>query len=343
MDSLTQLVAGAAVGEAVLGKKLGNKAVLWGAVAGTLQDLDVIPGMLMDTPDRLLFHRGFSHSLAFVIIAAPLLGWLFSRMYKRRNIAFREWLTFFAAIFTVSMLVDAFTTYGTQLLWPLPYRFEFNNIFVVDPLFTLPLLVTTIWLMFKKRDAGSRRMLNRTGILISAFYMLFTLANKQIINRVFEQSLRDQELAYERIATNPTPMNQFLWSAVIETEDAFLTGYYSHLDEDKNIAFERIPKNHHLVKPFENYEPVQKILRFTKGYYIVENHRDGLLINDLRFGRINNWETGEGTYVFQYLVKIENGIVSVEEVEKSFEGSGELFTQLWERINGKKDFSKKET
>lgn len=343
MDSLTQLVVGAAAGEAVLGKKLGNRAVLWGAIVGTLPDLDVIPGMFMDDPDRLLFHRGFSHSLAFVLIATPIFSWIFSKFFRRRNIAFREWILYFGIIFSASILIDAFTTYGTQLLWPLKHRFEFNTIFVVDPLFTLPLLITTVWLLFKNRNKRSRRLLSITGIAISSVYLIFTIVNKQVVNNVFRSALEKQGIAVDRMVTNPTPMNQILWTAVVETDDYFLTGYYSHLDQDKQIKFERIGKNHDLLKPFEDYKSVEKILRFTKGLYVVEKQGDDFIIRDLRFGKFHNWKTGESKYVFQYLVKIDQGRLQVEEVEPSFEGTEELVQQLWERINGKKDFSEKET
>jgi inner membrane protein len=339
MDSLTQIAIGAATGEAVLGKKLGNKAVMWGAVAGTISDLDVIPGMLFDDPGRLLFHRGFSHSLVFVLIATPVFSWLFSRFYRDRNVSYREWATYFGLIFFFSIFIDAFTTYGTQLLWPLKYRFEFNTIFVVDPLFTLPLIISTVWLMFKKRNLPSRAVINKTGLAISAVYLMFTVVNKQMINRVFESSLADQNISYQNMITNPGPANQVLWKAVVETDDRFLTGYYSHFDEDKKIRFEVAPKNHHLLTPLENFPQVEKILRFTKGYYTVEKSGQGFLINDLRFGKIVNWQTGEGQYVFRYRVKVEKGKVIVEEAEKTFDISTDLLEQLWKRINGKKDFT----
>ena len=79
MDSVTQIALGAAVGEAVLGKKVGNKAVLWGAVAGTIPDLDVIPGYFMDTVARLDFHRGFSHSILF----CPFCGFAANSFMRR--------------------------------------------------------------------------------------------------------------------------------------------------------------------------------------------------------------------------------------------------------------------
>ncbi|MBC7884854.1 MAG: metal-dependent hydrolase, partial [Saprospiraceae bacterium] len=82
MDSLTQIILGAAVGEAVLGKKVGNRAMVWGAIAGTIPDLDVLSNGFMSPIDALAFHRGFSHSFVFSVLASVLLGWLVYRMYK---------------------------------------------------------------------------------------------------------------------------------------------------------------------------------------------------------------------------------------------------------------------
>ncbi len=82
MDSVSQIVLGAAVGEAVLGKRLGNKAMFWGAVGGTIPDLDVITKPFMSEVESLAFHRGISHSFFFAIIAGLLFGWLIYRLYE---------------------------------------------------------------------------------------------------------------------------------------------------------------------------------------------------------------------------------------------------------------------
>ena len=81
MDSLTQVVLGAAVGEAVLGRKVGNRAMVWGGLAGTLPDLDVLSGLVTDPMSALAYHRAFTHSLPFALLAAPLLGLVVHRLY----------------------------------------------------------------------------------------------------------------------------------------------------------------------------------------------------------------------------------------------------------------------
>jgi len=84
MDSLTQITLGAAVGEVVLGKKAGNRAMIWGAVAGTIPDLDILANFFTGDIHALAIHRGFSHSITFAVITAPLFGWLAYQFYQRQ-------------------------------------------------------------------------------------------------------------------------------------------------------------------------------------------------------------------------------------------------------------------
>jgi len=157
MDSLTQIVLGAAVGEAVLGKKVGNKAALFGAIAGTIPDLDIIARFLVDTVTATEWHRGFSHSILFSVLFAPLFGWLVWKMLPKKEASWRNWSwLFFWAMFTHPIL-DAFTTWGTQLFWPFSTRLAFQNIFVIDPLYTLPFLVLLILAMRYHRTSAKRR------------------------------------------------------------------------------------------------------------------------------------------------------------------------------------------
>ena len=82
MDSLTQIVLGASVAEASLGKKIGNKAIVLGAIAGTIPDLDIVLRFFVDDLSAIEMHRGFSHSLLFPFLAAPILGYLLKKLYS---------------------------------------------------------------------------------------------------------------------------------------------------------------------------------------------------------------------------------------------------------------------
>ena len=111
MDSLTQVVLGAAVGEAVLGRKVGNRAMVWGGLAGTLPDLDVLSGLVTDPMSALAYHRAFTHSLPFAVLAAPLLGLAVHRLYGGRSgpgLAGRKIIPLCIGLFWLLLLVGSF-------------------------------------------------------------------------------------------------------------------------------------------------------------------------------------------------------------------------------------------
>lgn len=99
MDSLTQIVLGAAVGEVCLGKKLGNKAMVWGAIAGTIPDLDVLGNLFLNKLDGLAFHRGISHSIFFAVTFSFLMAY-FAKQFHDRGLHKKPVLRKFGAIFS---------------------------------------------------------------------------------------------------------------------------------------------------------------------------------------------------------------------------------------------------
>src|SRR5690606_7868829 len=136
MDSLTQIVLGAAVGEKVLGKKLGNKALLYGAIAGTIPDLDVYVGTFFDPITATAIHRGFSHSIFYYVMLSPVLDVCLSKIEKKNKITFKRATVFWCLGLLSHALLDAFTTCGKQLFYPLDYRISLHSIFANDPLYT---------------------------------------------------------------------------------------------------------------------------------------------------------------------------------------------------------------
>lgn len=287
MDSLTQLVLGAAVGEAVLGKKAGNKAILWGGIAGTIPDLDIFFTM-GDSLREITLHRGFSHSLLFAFLSAPALGWLVNRLYKDKP-GFKDWtLLFFWSIITHPLL-DSFTTYGTQLFLPFSdYRVGINNIFIVDFAYTLPLLVCVIACLFIKRENPKRRKWNNAGLFISSFYMLLSLCNKAYASHIFSQSLNKKGIKTEHCMTGVTPLNILLWYHVAETDSGYYVGYYSLLDSDKNIDFVFYKRNEHLLDEIKDTYEVDRLKWFSNHFYGVERVEDELRFISLKFGTTGN-------------------------------------------------------
>ena len=342
MDSLTQIVLGAAVGEATLGKKVGNKAMLWGAIAGTIPDLDVIGRSFLDDITALEWHRGISHSLFFSIVASVVLGWLLHRFHrKRKNEATaKQWMFLFFMALVTHPLLDCHTTWGTQFFWPFDLRIAYNNINVVDPIYTLPFLGLVLAALLTRRGTKKRAKLNRLGLVISSVYMLVTIGLKGLSYHTFKSSLESQGIEYVAISNRPTMFNSILWTANVETKDSFLIGYYSFLDKDKNISFTGHVKDQHKIDDIRHEPQIERLLKITKGWYVVREKDDTLLLCDLRFGE---FEEGSDEFVFTHKLVPKDGTYVVEQVDPkfSFDDIPAFMAVLGRRISGDKEALKK--
>lgn len=331
MDSLTQIVLGAAVAEAVLGKKIGNKAMLYGAIAGTIPDLDIISSFFTDTVTALEIHRGFTHSVFFSVIFAPILAFLVTRYEKYKNIKDWSWLFFWA--FITHPILDAQTTWGTQLFWPLNIRLEFKNIFVIDPIYTIPFLVFLLLAMRQKKEAKKRRLYNNLGLIISTTYLVITLVLKGFAYKEFKNELATQKISYKALKTKPTPLNTILWSANIETEESFLIGYSSFFDT-KPVQFSEYKKNHQLLGGLINEPKMQRMIAISKGWYTINKKDGNLYFNDLRFGLLSIKENATN-FVFKYKIETDaNGTPFFVEEQKSKIDGKALLEDLWGRVLG---------
>lgn len=339
MDSLTQIVLGAACGEAVLGKKIGNKALLFGAIGGTIPDLDVLVGgwLYGNEIDAMLFHRGFMHSILFTVLAALILGWLVYKLYNtgsRFNITSQKnWiLLFFWSLFTHPIL-DCFTPYGTQLFAPFSnYRVALNNIAVADPLYTFPFLVCMIVLMFFNRQSNRRKLWLKLGLGISSVYMIFTLFNKFYIDSICRKSLAENNIEFSRFTTQPAILNNILWYGIAETETSYFTANYSLFDtENRFLNFVELPKKCDL-KP-EKYLDIKKLSWFSNNYYSVyEIGNNEFRYNDLRYPILD--KDNPNSSVFSLLLYEENNRLNMKPFKPEIDDINSVFSDLWERVKG---------
>lgn len=315
MDSLTQIVLGAAVGEATLGRRVGNKALLWGGIAGTIPDLDVL-FTSGDAIREIVIHRGFSHSILFAVLMAPLLGYLTKQFYEMRGRAeatFRQWSwLFFWAIFTHPLL-DSLTTYGTQLFLPFSdHRVSIASVFVVDLFYTVPFLLTVIGVSMMNRQQGLRKWLNWIGIAISTAYLAAGLMNKRIAADVFRADIAKEMKQSQLVFTGVTPLNIFLWYGVAETDSAFHIGYYSIMDDSEDVEWVSFDKQHERLKPIEDEYGVDRLRWFSDGLFIVREESPGVLnFYTIKFGRSNfTARTAEESFPFFVRVDMngENGV-----------------------------------
>lgn len=339
MDSLTQIVLGAACGEAVLGKKIGNKALLFGAIGGTIPDLDVLIGSWLygNEIDAMLFHRGFMHSILFSILAAFFFGWLFYKLYNTRKrlntTTLTDWISLsFWSLFTHPLL-DCFTPYGTQLFAPFSnYRVALNNIAVADPAYTLPFLVGIIILMFFKRASKKRNVCLKLSIGISSVYMLFTLANKLYVDAIFKKSLHDNNISYIRFSTQPAIFNNILWYGIVETKTSYFVSSYSLLDtQNRFLNFRELPKQRDL-SPLE-YQDIKSLAWFSNQYYSIYKLKENeYQYNDLRYPLLD--ANNPNTSVFSLLLYKEKNRLNMKPFKAKLNNFENVMASLWLRIKG---------
>ena len=296
MDSITQLVLGAAVGEAVLGRRVGRKAALWGAVCGTLPDLDVfVP--FGDPVADFTYHRSFSHSLIVLTLLTPLVAWLIRRLHPVDAHQKTGWLLLVFLAFATHVLLDSCTIYGTQIFWPLdPTPMTWGSVFIIDPAFTLPLIVGLLAVVLCRRHPLRGYRINAAMLALSTLYLAWSFAAKYHAQGVAREALAARGIAYERIVTLASPFNTVLWRVVAMGEGGYHVGWYSLLDSARDVEFRRYPSETRLLDGgLQDHWPVTRLQWFTKGFYRVSAIDGAVVITDLRMGI-------EGSYVFRFKV-----------------------------------------
>ena len=279
MDSLTQLTFGAACGEAILGKKVGRKALIWGAILGTLPDLDVfIP--LGSPVDDFVYHRGFSHSLFLLTALSPVFAWLITKVHKDTKPLFNKWMLLTFVVLNGSVLLDLFTIYGTQIFWPLDTTpLAVPTLFIIDPLFTLPILIGVSAALFLKNHR-----LNFIGLSLSLAYLIWALGVSVFVNGKMEEKLNEQGVPYSQFISSPAPFTTLLWRTVGIHNDQYFETYYSLFDGDAPLSVNFYPRNLSLMKGMDEHPPVAKLEKFTRGYFAMSENNGSIAMTDLTDG-----------------------------------------------------------
>ncbi|MBD0403802.1 metal-dependent hydrolase [Flammeovirga sp. EKP202] len=339
MDSLTQVVLGASVGEAVLGKKIGIKAAIFGAIAGTIPDLDVLASPWFDAVEKLMYHRSITHSFLFFILASPIFGYLTHKFFGKEKDTLKDWTLLYFLSFLTHALLDTCTTWGTQLLYPFTaYGFATYSVFVVDPHYTVPFLILLIIALFKPKTSSIRRKLNYWGLGISTSYLLLGFILQHQANEVFKKNIEELGIEYQDYITKTTPLNIWLWATTFKTENGYYTGFYSVFDKDKKVHFNYYPHHHELLEELPENDKTNKLIYITKDFYIVEKLENEYLIKDLRFGTFDGWRGKEqGKFVFTYhIIPQEDGSLKYTETNYRFKPSNEYIKAYIGRMFGQK-------
>ncbi len=278
--------------------------MLWGALAQSVPDVDFIAGFWLNPAANLLAHRGFTHSLLFALLISIFLALIAERWHRLQNISLKKWMQFFTMQMLIHIFIDAFNNYGVGWFEPFShYRISFNTIFVADPFFSIWLGIAFIVLAILNRRNPKRKFWWRFGIILSSLYLCYCIFNKVTIDREVNSIARKQHASYSDLLTTPVPLNNWLWFFAMKNDSGFNVGYRSVFDKTEKLNWSFFPRNDSLLKDVDNHESVQKLIRFSKGFYIIEKWNDTLVFNDLRFGQIAGWERNREQFVFHYFLK----------------------------------------
>src|SRR3954451_7082396 len=251
MDSITHLALGACIGEAVLHKRVGRRALVAGAIAQSLPDIDAVASLWLSVPEDLVAHRGITHSFLFGIVAAILLAAVTKRMFPSKALKWSTLFFFFCFQICLHDVLDTCNAYGTALLEPFSHqRFYFHVLYVADPLFSISLVVAFIALaFFKQKNRQQRMRWVWIGLLPSCLYLAISIFNKMTVKQQVVRSLQAEHIPYKTAIITPTPFNTLLWYIVAATDSGYAIGYRSVFDKDSlPVPFTYYPKNEALFQ-----------------------------------------------------------------------------------------------
>ena len=333
MDSLTQLALGATISTFCLGKTLGpRKAAVIGGTLGTLPDLDVF--LPFDNPvDSFVLHRGWTHAFAIHVVATPVLGELITLLSSAlRDRRLLVWWTVFLCL-TTHAIIDAMTVYGTRLLLPFsPDPVGAGSIFIIDPLYTIPLFIVTVWAL-GDREWSQRLQRAATGALIvSSAYMALGFALQNHVENRAKTIFANAGVKPDQVFAIAAPLNTVLWKVMALEDDRYHNLYLSLLDDDQTPTIYTHPRHPELIACLDGNKAFEKLEWFSRGYYRAEREGDKIVISDLRMGLTPN-------YVFRFAVaEIKDD--SVRAIPSQRRPTGERTAEgdwewLWARLLGR--------
>lgn len=327
MDSITQALLGATVQASLLGRWQGRKALLYGAVLGTLPDLDVVIDY-GDAVADMTYHRGFSHSLFVLSVLAVALTWLARRVRPDPNYTgMRLFLTIWLVLIT-HVVLDAFTSYGTQLFWPLTTPpVAWSSVFIIDPLYSVPLLLAVLaGAIFGLQGRSVRGP--AIALMLSSLYLGFTLAGKQMAEKRVEAVMASNGIEHARLFSTPTPFNSLLWRVILIDGDVYYETLASWLD-DTPPQLVRIPRGERLAAILADSPQHARLQWFTGDVLRYDEIDDQILVTDLRLGMT-------GYHPFRFALAERNGdswtLIPYVERLPAERGNADRLQQIWRRI-----------
>lgn len=334
---------GSTVGAASGGPRLGRRAAAWGAVAGTIPDLDILAYPFIDPASELLFHRGFTHGILFPFLAAPLFGWLVWRLSRWRGHAadtWKAWTGVFFWGFATHAPLDAFTVYGTQLLAPFStHPFAVSSAFIIDPVVTVALAVGLVVAIRAGASPKARRA-SLVGLGVAAVYLGAGVAMQAQARATVEVALVERGIEADDLLVAAGPLSSFHWRGVAREGDRVHPFYLHVTSTPREVGFHPPVRVANLPPGFAASRNGRALQWFSRGWLVdasggtepdASSPDGAFVVADARFGRLGLDATDP--WVFRWRVEPEPPFAFSQIPQQVGFEEGEV-ARLWNRIIG---------
>ena len=297
MDPLSQGVVGTTAAQLFSRKPLKLTAAAIGFLSGMAADLDVLISSSTDPLLFLEYHRHFTHGLVFIPIGALLctiaFRLVFKKWFTRNNLSFKETYIFSFAGYSTHALLDACTTYGTQLFWPFSdMRVAWNNVSVIDPLFTLPLLITIYFATFKRSN-----LFGYLGAFYAISYLSLGVYQGQRAKSVAAELALSRGHTPINLGVKPSIANLIVWKSVYQYQGHYYVDAVRVLGGAKTYtgtSVEMLNTKKHfpwLDEQSQQAQDVERFRWFSNQHLGLDPHNANRII-DIRYSVLPNQVTG---------------------------------------------------
>ena len=287
MDPISQGVVGATFSQSFFQRKKLFPVGIAGALSGMAADLDIFISSSVDPLLFLEYHRQFTHSIFFIPVGALIVALTLFYFLKSRLSWNETYITCFLG-YSTHALLDACTAYGTQLFWPLSSeRIAWNNISIIDPLFTLPIIV-----FFACSCIKQSRIYVFLGLVWAFLYISSGILQKSRALNLSQDLASSRGHLTKSLLVKPTFGNLLLWKSIYEFDnyyylDAIRIGFNPKFCPGQKI--EKLVFDKHLQGLDKNSQQARDIERFrifSAGY--LSFNQDKKLIIDTRYSLLPN-------------------------------------------------------
>lgn len=295
---------GAALGEWMMGKRLGSQALAWGALVGLVPGILSIFSPLLDSARQMSVAHGGGHSLVFMALGIWGLTNGLAKLWKREKITKLEIARFVGVVWGCHVFLDCLTFEGASLLWPVTTKIAaLNIVHPLDPLLALPLIVTVIWMAFtpeqsvkksrstKKQPTPKRLKLVAWGLGLSVGYLGLAAGAKALVSSKFDSDLSRRGVKYQRRMEAPMHYNIFLWRGLVDQGTEIWVGYRSVFEwTDTPVHWSIYPKAPDSLAAVANMRETKTLTGLSNGWWIARNHARGAWLGDMRYPELRVWD-----------------------------------------------------